>query len=870
MIDRTAKALVFCGLVLLSALCAKVEAAPSAESAATNAARALLHRLLPGHEESFCFEQIPPEDGKDLFEIESRGDLIVIRGNSGLSMAMGVNWYLKQYCNCHVSWCGSQLELPDPLPRLTSKVRRVCWARYRYFLNYCCFGYSLAWWNWAQWERLIDWMALNGINAPLSVTGQEAVWQAVCQKLGLADEEIAAFLAGPPYLPFGWRGCLDGWGGPLPQAWIDRHAVLEKKIVARQRALGMTPVLQGFTGHVPAAIAHKHPDALLHRIHWIEWQTCLLDPLDPLFAKVARLFMEEQARHFGTDHLYAADTFIEMTPPSGETDYLANLSRAIYSGMSRSDPAAVWVLQGWTFFNQRRFWSQERIEAFLGAIPGDRMVVLDLFCETNPMWKKTDAFCGKPWVWCNVQNFGCNVHMTGALNRINEDLHAARRDPGAGRLEGLGFVNEGLGYNPVVYDLMFEMAWRDEPVDLEQWIEDFALYRYGADNDDARNAWRRLLATVYSGTHRFRSKIVGATHVGHGGGFPGYDPIALAEAWGCLVAAADALGGSDAFCFDLVNVARQVLSIHAARLHGALSAAYRARDQEVFEKASADFVQLIEEMDALLATREEFLLGRWLDDARRWGTSDAERNRFEWNARRVLTLWGEGPAIDDYAWKEWSGMLSGFYLKRWDRYLDALAAAMREDEPFDAETFNRALRQWMADWSDERSTFPAEPRGSSVAVAKKLWKKYRAEVAPAPDAVSLTTGKPVTCSFALQPYPASLANDGRRDNTDRYWATDVRQDADAWWQVDLEEPVEVGTIVVVGYYGDERSYGFVVETSLDRRTWETAVDQRGNEELSTIEGYTCTFETRAVRYIRVTMTTNSANTGRHLVEVMAF
>ncbi|GAG47398.1 unnamed protein product, partial [marine sediment metagenome] len=72
----------------------------------------------------------------------------------------------------------------------------------------------MAWYDWSQWERLIDWMALNGINMPLSVTGQEAVWQAVCKRLGMSDGQIDEFLAGPPYLPFQWMGCLDGWGGP--------------------------------------------------------------------------------------------------------------------------------------------------------------------------------------------------------------------------------------------------------------------------------------------------------------------------------------------------------------------------------------------------------------------------------------------------------------------------------------------------------------------------------------------------------------------------------------------------------------------------------------------------------------------------------
>ena len=140
-----------------------------------------------------------------------------------------------------------------------------------------------------------------------------------------------------------------------------------------------------------------------------------------------------------------------------------------------------------------------------------------------------------------------------------------------------------------------------------------------------------------------------------------------------------------------------------------------------------------------------------------------------------------------------------------------------------------------------------------------------------PNAVSLTTGKPSTCSHALPSYPAGLANDGFSNNTDRYWATDVNlHPNDAWWQVDLQKPTTVGRIVVVAYYGTPRYYGFTVETSLDGKTWDMVADRRENKKLATAQGYACQFEPRPVRYIRVTQTHNSANTGRHLVEVMAY
>jgi hypothetical protein len=85
----------------------------------------------------------------------------------------------------------------------------------------------------------------------------------------------------------------------------------------------------------------------------------------------------------------------------------------------------------------------------------------------------------------------------------------------------------------------------------------------------------------------------------------------------------------------------------------------------------------------------------------------------------------------------------------------------------------------------------------SVLIAQKLWKKYGTVLMP--DAPSLTTDKPVTCSKAIARFPAALANDGRVMDTNRYWAMDAAQGERAWWQVDLEKPTTVGRVVVVGY-----------------------------------------------------------------------
>lgn len=73
---------------------------------------------------------------------------------------------------------------------------------------------------------------------------------------------------------------------------------------------------------------------------------------------------------FGSDHVYAADQFVEMSPPSADPGYLRNLSSAMITTMMAVDPAAVWVMQSWAFNSVSMFASNiTLIHAYLsGAV----------------------------------------------------------------------------------------------------------------------------------------------------------------------------------------------------------------------------------------------------------------------------------------------------------------------------------------------------------------------------------------------------------------------------------------------------------------------------------------------------------------------
>lgn len=221
----------------------------------------LIERLCPAYRNRITAELRPEE--KDGFQLaDAPGGRIRISGNTPVSLAAGLNYYLRERAGVHLSWCGDRLALPPEPPPVSTEVRREFPLPLRPCLNYCTFGYSMVWWEWPRWEREIDFMALNGINMPLAVTGIEAIYLRTLLHFGLSREEILAFLSGPAFLPWQYMNNLDSHAGPLPSPWITSHLALGRRILERERAWGMKPILPGFSGHVPEAFAGFIPGAV--------------------------------------------------------------------------------------------------------------------------------------------------------------------------------------------------------------------------------------------------------------------------------------------------------------------------------------------------------------------------------------------------------------------------------------------------------------------------------------------------------------------------------------------------------------------------------------------------------------------------------
>ena len=213
----------------------------------------------------------------------------------------------------------------------------------------------MVWWDWARWEREIDWMAMNGLNFILSFTGQEYVWQKFYTSIGLTDDEIKDYFSGPAFLAWQRMGNIQGWAGPLDDGWIQKQADLQKQIMKRIREFGMINILPGFAGHIPSALTRVYPNAsVTHSAEWNRFgsnysKDAFLQPDDPLFVKLGQKYYETLIGEYGTDHYYNADSFNEMDPSSNDDNFLATTNEKIYEAMASVDSQAVYLMQGWLF-----------------------------------------------------------------------------------------------------------------------------------------------------------------------------------------------------------------------------------------------------------------------------------------------------------------------------------------------------------------------------------------------------------------------------------------------------------------------------------------------------------------------------------------
>lgn len=688
----------------------------------------LLERIDKGASKKFHIEQC--EGTEDFFELDQEGDKVVVRGNNYISIATGINWYLKYYANVHLSWNGMHADLPEVLSPVTTPERHKTTLDLRYYLNYCTFSYSMAFWDWERWEQEIDWMALHGINLPLALVGTDAVWRNVLLKLGYTKEEANRFIAGPAFQAWWLMNNLEGWGGPNSDQWYKDRIALQKKILKRMKEWGMKPVLPGYSGMLPHDAKEKLGLNVANPGKWNGYdRPAFLQPTDEAFPKIAKLYYQEMDRLFGKADYYSMDPFHEGGNTAGVD--LNATGKAIWQAMKQNNKNAVWVIQAWGA-NPR--------PAMMKSIPKGDMLVLDLYSESRPQWGdslyqygRKNGFDGQEWIYCMLLNFGGNVGLHGKMRHVIDEFYKARESAFASTLRGVGLTMEGIENNPVMYELLCELPWRTDKFDKDTWLAGYLKARYGMEDENVTKAWMLLSNTIYNcpdastqqGEHESILCARPSLHAYQVSSWSEmsdyYQPADIIKAAGLMVEAAEKFRGNNNFEYDLIDIVRQAVAEKGRLLYPVVVSSFKSGERKLFAQASDRFLELIQLQDRLLATRPEFKVGKWIEAARKLGHTPEEQAQYEWNARVQITTWGNRTAANqgglrDYAYKEWNGLMRDFYYMRWKTFFDTLKREL-EGLPTNKIDFYELEKAWTL----QHNAYSSTAEGDPVNVAREVY-----------------------------------------------------------------------------------------------------------------------------------------------------
>ncbi|MDQ0758570.1 alpha-N-acetylglucosaminidase [Streptomyces canus] len=737
-----------------AALLARPQGAYAADGALfdTAPAAAALKRLLPDHYRQFTLRAVA--DVADRFRVTGRAGQITVEGTSPAVLLTGLHTYLRRTAHASVSWTGEQLDLPRILPAPAAEITGTANVPHRFAFNDTNEGYTGAYRGWDAWQYELDVLAVHGVNRVLVYIGGDAVYYDTFRQFGYTDAEMRAWIPAPARQPWWLLQNMSGFGGPVSRQLIEKRAALAEKIIDRVRDLGMTPVLPGYYGSVPDDFPAKHGgDAtVVAQGTWgafkrPDW----LDPRTTAFDDVAATFYRAQKERFGESTMYKMDLLHEGgnagDVPVGEA------AGAVEAALQKAHPGAVWAILGW---------QNNPAKELLDGVDKSRMLIVDgLSDRYTTVTDRESDWGGTPYAFGSIWNFGGHTPI-GANAPDWVEQYPKWRDKEGSALAGIAAMPEGADNNAPALALLTDLAWTPGSVDLDDWFAAYALSRYGGPDRHAAAAWQTIRDTAYNmsradswseapdGLFGARPSLTANKAAAWGPEKDRYDTTAFDAALTELLAVRAELRGSSAYRYDVVDVARQVLSNRSRVLLPQIKAAHDAGDKALFGRLTKTWLGWMDLLDDLLATSGPHLLGRWLSDARSWGADRPEKDRLEYDVRSLITTWGgrqsSEEGLHDYANREWSGLVGGLYRTRWQTYFDTLATGK---DPATIDWFALEDR-----WAHAHETHSTDPHGSPYALARSVrdllaTTPYQAALTAGADRGAVAEGTPATVTVTF-------------------------------------------------------------------------------------------------------------------------
>lgn len=639
---------------------------------------------------------------------------VVLAGETPVTTLYAVYAYLEEFC--HVGFFQDGEYVPKIRPLLEGE---PLVSRPRFLDRQAPFSLGRGHWGlkkfyprfWTRDEirRELQWMAKrrqNMLTVAMSVVEGAAAEMAreVCDDIGCPigePEEKEAHVS----------GFSMGWSWPCTL-----RTELMRESIEYGRKLGIRFIYGLSLGQVPLEFKAKYRQFKYIKVEGTRWEHPILHPDDPLCREFTARHLRKIIETFGTDHMYFGfpygETSREKTP--GENFELKKKAAMQFMDLLKEvDREAIWATGSWDFFWSRDTWTPTRVKRFLDAIPDDSFHISDTNSDNRgiPVYAEHNYFHGKDWSFGVMHSAAGMDQIHGDFPMILDRLKHVAKSRRAKHCRGVSLVPELTHYNVMYYDFLTSAAWDPVNIDIDDYIDDFVLRRYGFKSARVmRKATDKIVEALY--TREVNTPI--------------YNLATIKWIWHnaapCIqrhtvprlyLAVTEALKersrqeNNRLYENDIVTYGKAYLAELAAYHFHNANDAYAAGDVDLLKEEAARCLHNVEWIARILSTRRDYSIARMIDDVMKVpGT-----NRY--TPRMIL----KGCVNWDYCSNDSYEQVANYDLPRLSNYFKLLEQqADHTPPPIDMWSTVENLAPTHDDWVNGKATLKRRVvfRGSAV------------------------------------------------------------------------------------------------------------------------------------------------------------
>ncbi|MBQ7956453.1 MAG: alpha-N-acetylglucosaminidase C-terminal domain-containing protein [Clostridia bacterium] len=635
----------------------------------------LISRIAPQIKDCFIYEIVEKTTEQDWYGYKTKDGKICLSGTDNVCIAKAFGKYLENCLNKKITpCCGDMGEITEaPLPE--KEFSAYIPQKLRVFGDYTLYSNDAWKWNFEKWEKFLDTLAINGINMAVNLVGNEGVCFYTLIKMDFPQDFALEFVSGPAFYSWQMSNRFYNYIPSKTFEHIERNLEMGKKVVARMKELGITPILSTFSGLVPDITTKLFgAKEIIVEDKWAAFAKTYKFRIDsPSFRRFFLKYLEVQDEYLGTSDYYLCNQLCASSAGTKKKEiaYLENAAKEL-------DRAA-------DFYNENAtlvFSSEGYRPEFMSKIKRCNTLVLDI---DSAMHEKANGFNGCEFILGNSQHNNSHNSMQGDIDEIadNPYLECKEKYPNA---VGAGLFPENLNQNPMFFALSFDVLTEKGKIDLTEWYKKYEIARYGTTDDNAEKRLSLYRKTCYSKEHS--AVPVGSAictrpqlNLRHTGLYdrvePLYDNDDLLEIYRSL-RKLDC--DNEAYRYDVINIAKQLLDNIAFPLHGETANAYRERKMEPLEEKSQKFLGIIDDVNEMLVCHKLFNASCYIDELKKLAETDDELTYFIINYIASIGLWG--PMIEDnqrydYGWQLLGNFLPCYQKIRWQKFFEHISGQFK-------------------------------------------------------------------------------------------------------------------------------------------------------------------------------------------------